>query len=181
MAEPNPPSELSSRLEQGEALIWWGRPVPRGYVAGGALVTVPAGLVALVSGYFWVGGSAPGDLPLWSLPLIGLLGLFAFHMILLRPLLSLRQAKATTYAVTDRRALAVCLSGRGRVFSVPHDKGRLQVVLGPHGAGKVTFSRTAASSIDVLIMGRAAVPGFYGLTDAEGVARQLRKARGEEA
>lgn len=179
MVEPNPPSELSSRLEQGEELIWWGRPVPRGYVAGGAIVTVPAGLVALISAYLWVGGSDVSDLPLWSLPLVALLALFAAHMILLRPLLSLRQARATSYAITDRRALAVCLSSTGRVFSVPHDQGKLQVVRGPHGAGKVQFSRTAASSIDVLIMGRAAVPGFYGLKDVEDVARVLRKARGE--
>ena len=177
MAEPNPPPELTARLEQGEELIWWGRPLPRGYVAGGAIVTVPAGLVAVISAYLWVGEKAVGDLPLWSLPLVALLALFAAHMIVLRPLLSLRQARATSYAITDRRALAVCLSGKGRVFSVPHDQGKLQVVRGPHGAGKVQFSRTAASSVDVLLMGRAAIPGFYGLKDVEGVAEVLKKAR----
>jgi len=137
------------------------------------------GLVAVVSAYFWVGGSSPGELPLWSLTLVGMLALFALHMIVFRPLLSLRQAKATAYAITSRRALAVCLSGRGRVFSVPHDQGKLQVVRGPHGAGKVQFSRTATSSVDVLIMGRAAVPGFYGLKDVEAVAALLKESRGE--
>ena len=173
------PPELSSRLEEGEDVIWWGRPTPWGYVAGGSMVTVPMGLVAIVSAYFWVGGSAPGDLPTWSLVLVALLALFALHMIVFRPLLSLRQARATAYAITNRRALAVCLFGRGRVFSVPHDQGKLQVVRGPHGAGKVQFSRTATSSVDVLIMGRAAVPGFYGLKDVEAVARTLRESRGE--
>ena len=173
------PPELSSRLDDGEEVLWWGRPTPSRYVAGGAMVTVPMGLVALVSGYLWLGGSAPGELPLWTLTLVGMLALFALHMIVFRPLLSLRQARATAYAVTNRRALAVCLFGRGRVFSVPHDQGKLQVVRGPHGAGKVQFSRTATSSVDVLIMGRAAVPGFYGLKDVEAVAARLKESRGE--
>ena len=177
MEEHAVPPALKEQLESGESLLWWGRPRPLGYVAGGAMLTVPLGLLALISAYTWAGASAITELPLWSQLFLGLLLLFALHMILLRPLLSRRQAEQTYYGVTNRRALAICTSGRGRVFDIPHNRGELLVLKGPHRSWKVQFGRTASSSLDTLIMGRAAIPGFYGLESVEEVARVLKKVR----
>jgi len=177
LALPSAPPELTDQLDDSETLRWWGRPRPAHYVAGGAMLTVPLGLFALGSAYTWIGGLDPSALPAWAIGMLVVLLLFAAHMILARPLLSYRQAQQTFYGVTDRRSLAICTSGKGRVFEVPHHQGDLLMVKGLHGAWKVQFGRTASSSVDVLLMGRAAVPGFYGLESVEEVRRVLEEVR----
>jgi hypothetical protein len=83
----------------------------------------------------------------------------------------------TYYIVTDRRALVVCNAWGGLIHQLNHDQGELLALRGPGGYGKIQFGRTAISSMDVILFGRAAVPGFYGLRGVKPVFDILRGQR----
>lgn len=171
------PASLANVLEPDERLLWWGRPEPRLYIAGGFGVTAPLGLIGLLSVVSWVGGAPLGGLPPWALTVVGLVLTFSLHMLLLRPLLGLHQARCTTYAITDRRALVVCGRTRRLLQQIRHDEGELLVIEGLRSRARIQFGRTAASSLEVLIFGRAAIPGFYGLTEIKPVIDLLHQYR----
>ncbi len=171
------PRELKEILDAEEEVQWWGRPSPRRYVGGSLAITVPAGLVAVGSALSWIGFGDPMDLPPWALVILGLVALFAAHMLIFRPLLNLSQARRTFYAVTDRRAVALCTGSKPLIHDLPHGDGHMVVFAGRKGQGKIKFARAARSSMEVLIFGRAAIPGFYGLRDVERVTTTLRGLR----
>lgn len=163
----NLPPAVATVLEPDESVLWYGRPVASAYVFGGLVVTVPLGLVALGSAISWTRGENIAGLPLWAKVVLGIVLLFAFHMLLLRPLLGFYLARRTHYAVTNRRALVVCEAWGCRVQELRHGEGKPLSIKGPRNFGKIQFGRTAGSSLDVLLLGRAAIPGFYGLEDVE--------------
>ena len=171
------PQEIRQILETDEELLWWGKPEPKQYVGGSLLLTIPLGLIAVGSALSWIGWRAPMELPLWALVVLGLILLFAVHMLILRPLLNYSQATKTSYAVTDRRALVVCQGQKPLVHDLSHDHGQMVVFEGRSGKGKIKFARTAKSSLEVLIFGRAAIPGFYGLPDIHPVVAILQEQR----
>lgn len=171
------PQELKEILDAEEEVRWWGRPSPRRYVGGSLALTVPAGLIAVGSALSWVGFGNPFDLPIWALVVLGLVALFAVHMLIFRPLLNYSQARRTFYAVTDRRAVALCQSSKPLIHDLTHSSGHMVVFAGRRGQGKIKFARAAKSSLEVLIFGRAAIPGFYGLRDVEQVTDILKELR----
>lgn len=173
------PRALSRVLEKDEQVIWSGRPSAGAYVFGGLVVTVPLGLIAIGSTLSWTNGMELGGLPVWAKIVVGVVLLFAAHMLLLRPLLGFHLARRTYYAITDKRALVVCEAWGCRIQQLHHDRGELLVVEGPKDFGKIQFGRTASSSIDVLLLGRAAIPGFYGLRSLGQVHETLRNQRSE--
>jgi hypothetical protein len=175
------PEPLLAVLARGEAVLWTGRPAAFPYVAGGLLVTVPLGIIAVGSALSWTHGSDLAQLPPWAKAVLGLVLVFAAHMLILRPLLGLYHARHTYYAVTDRRAVVVCDAWGGRLQQLAHDQGAPVAVKGPGSFGKIQFSRSAGSSVDVLIFGRAAMPGFYGLTDVDRPLAVLLGQRGGDA
>jgi hypothetical protein len=158
---------VESALDEGESVLWTGRPSSLAYVFGGLVVTAPLGLIAVGSALSWTRGERIAALPLWAQALLVLVLVFAVHMLILRPLLGLHIARRTAYAITDRRALVVCDVLGGRVQELRHDQGELIAIRGPRDFGKIQFGRTASSSVDVLLFGRAAIPGFYGLADLD--------------
>ncbi len=170
---------VATVLEQDEAVLWTGRPVAWAYVFGGMVVTLPLGVVALGSALSWTRGAQLEQLPLWAKAVLLLVLVFSAHMLVLRPLLGLDLARHTYYAITERRALVVCDAWGGRVQQLSHDDGTLLVVEGPRSFGKIQFGRTARSSLDVLLFGRAAIPGFYGLNDVEQPLATLLRQRGD--
>jgi hypothetical protein len=172
------PPPIVGELQQDERLIWRGQPVPGAYVFGGLVVTAPLGLIAVASAMTWTQGVHLASTPLWAKLVLGVLMVFAAHMILIRPLLGWHLARRTHYAITDRRALVVC---GGRTQELRHDQGTPLVVRGPRNFGKIQFCRAAGSSADVILMGRAAIPGFYGLKEVESVHELLVNQRGEPA
>jgi len=172
------PPPLGRVLEQDERLVWYGRPAPGAYVFGGLVVTAPLGLIAVASALTWTSGLELASTPLWVKAVVGLVLAFAAHMLLFRPLLGWHLARRTHYAITDRRALVVCNAWSGRRQELRHDQGSPLVVRGPRNFGKIQFCRSAGSSADVLLMGRAAIPGFYGLRDVEAVHEVLADQRG---
>ncbi len=178
-AEAPPPEELKQILALEEEVLWWDRPAPMRYVGGSLVLTVPLGLISVGSALSWVGWGNPAELPLWALVVLGLVALFAAHMLVFRPLLNLSHAHRMLYAVTDRRALVLCLGSKPLIHDLPHDSGRMVVFEGRSGQGKIKFARTAKSSLEVLIFGRAAIPGFYGLRDVKPVVSILEKLREE--
>jgi hypothetical protein len=171
------PRPISERLQPGEDLLWWGQPSVWGFVSGGLVLTWPLGLVALGSAVWWVGWMVPERLPSWTWAVLGLVLLFSFHMLLLRPLLSRLQATRTYYAITNRRALVVCRFRKELLQEMPHEQGELVVVDGPGRLDKIQFGRTAASTMEVLVFGRAAIPGFYGLEKFEEAVQILQQQR----
>ena len=173
------PQELKEILASEEEVLWWDRPVPMRYVGGSLTLTVPLGLISIASAVSWVGWGNPMDLPIWALVVLGLVALFAAHMLIFRPLLNLRHAYRTLYAVTDRRALALCQGRAPLIHDLSHDSGKMVAFKGRSGQGKIKFARTAKSSWEVLIFGRAAIPGFYGLRDVEQVVSILVEQRKE--
>ena len=178
MATDTPvPEALKQILSSEEEVRWWGRPVPLRYVGGSLTLTVPAGLIAVGSALSWVGWGDPMELPTWALVVLGLVALFAAHMLLFRPLLNLSHAHRTYYAVTDQRALALCVGRKPLIHDLPHSSGRMVSFAGRSGQGKIKFARTARSSLEVLVFGRAAIPGFYGLRDVAQVVDILRELR----
>lgn len=171
------PEELTQILDSKEEVLWWGRPSPRRYVGGSLALTMPLGLIAMGSSLSWVGWGSPLDLPIWALVVLGVVTLFAAHMLLFRPLLNLSHAHRTLYAVTNTRALALCRGGKPLIHDLPHDRGKMVAFEGRSGQGKIKFARVARSSLEVLIFGRAAIPGFYGLRDVSEVVTILKEQR----
>jgi hypothetical protein len=159
-------------------VVWLDQPVPGAYVFGGLVVTAPLGVIAVASALTWTSGvdlSRPP--PAWVLVVLGVVMLFAAHMLLFRPLLGWYLARRSYYVVTDQRALVVCDAWSGRLQELAHGAGRLFVVRGPGNSGKIQFGRVAGSSMDVLLMGRAAIPGFYGLKDLDEALEALSGLR----
>jgi len=171
------PQTVSNLLEEGESVLWSGCPAALPYVLGGMVVTVPLGLVAVASALSWTRNEEIASLPLWSHAVLAVVLIFAAHVLVLRPLLGLHIARRTSYAITDRRALVVCDAFGGRVQQLAHDQGQLTAINGPRNFGKIQFGRSASSSIDVLLFGRAAIPGFYGLPNLEQPLAVLRELR----
>ena len=179
MSRVEPHKVVQHELEPGESVLWTGRPCTAAYVLGSIMATAPLGLIAAGSAVSWTRGEQILALPAWVHALLALVALFALHMLAVRPLLSLHIARRTAYAITDRRALVVCHGLGRRVQQLPHGEGELVVVPGLGSYGKIQFGRIAGSSLDVLVLGRAAVPGFYGLSDLKTPLSRLRELRGE--
>jgi len=169
---------LQAVLQEDERVLWSGRPRALAYVMGSAVLTLPLGILAVVSAATWTAGVGLQQFPPWARIVLLVVLVFAAHMLVLRPLLGIRLARRTHYAVTNRRALVVCDAWGRRVQQLHHDEGTLIVVPGP-ALGKIQFGRTAASSADILLLGRAAIPGFYGLPDLEPPLAALRSVRGD--
>lgn len=158
-------------------MVWTGRPSSLAFVVGGLVVTAPLGLIAVASALSWTRGEQIAALPLWARALLLLVLVFAAHMLVLRPVLGLYIAHHTAYAITDRRALVVCDILGGRIQELRHDRGELIAARGPRNFGKIQFGRTASSSVDVLLLGRAAIPGFYGVADLDEPLVRLSELR----
>lgn len=174
------PQPIRDILDQDEQVRWWDQPSPVAYVGNSLVLTMPLGLIAVISALTWVGTAKLGAMPAWTLVVLGLVLLFAAHMVVLRPLLNLRHAQRTYYAITDRRALALCCTPKPLVHDLTHDQGQLVVIERGGGQGLIRFDRVARSSLEVLIFGRAAIPGFYGLRQVKEPAALLRQLRQEQ-
>jgi len=171
---------VAALLEEGETVLWTGRPTALAFVLGGMVLTVPLGAIAVGSATSWSAGAGLTALPTWAKVVVAVVLAFAGHMLVLRPMLGLYIAYRTSYVITDRRALVVCEAWSGRVQQLRHDEGELVAVKGLKGFGKIQFGRTASSSLDVLLFGRAAIPGFYGLQNVDDPLATLRRQRGAD-
>jgi hypothetical protein len=180
MNEQQTPAAMSQQLDPEEKVLWLGRPSPKAYLLGGALVTYPLGVIAVASAWTWTSGVSWPLIPLWAKTVLALVALFALHMLVSRPLLSLFLARHTYYAITNRRALVVCDVFGGRIQQLAHDEGELHTIKNAKGSGKIQFSRSASSSFDVLLLGRAAIPGFYGLPHVDHVLAELERHRKQD-
>jgi hypothetical protein len=135
-------------LEEGERILWIGRPIPRHYarlwIPIAIMVGIPFALVALGG----IGmalpalaagktGSATIQPAVFGLPLlaaaVGLLG---------SPIFMAFRATRTTYAVTDRRALIVTTGlGRSVQSFAPGDMADVRAIELTDGCGCVFFAR----------------------------------------
>lgn len=117
-ALPGPDDAITPLLRPGERVLWRGSPDPW----RGSLVTILAGLPFWVvwTGFaiFWestaINAGAPASFLLWGVPFLAL-GLYNLGG---RIPVDVRTARATTYAVTNRRVIAVRSGLRPRTLEV---------------------------------------------------------------
>ncbi len=178
-AGETPPAILSPdagmvkpELEAKEQLRWIGRPSP--WACAWAKSWSMFLFSFLFGGFsiYWVYGAASkgGDklFPLFGVPFV-LIGLAMF----LSPVWQYLKARATVYAVTDRRALIHCTFPRYSVLSYfPRDIDRLEKTLTGNGAGNLIFRAETRQSGENW---QTIKHGFYGAPDINGAEHQLRR------
>lgn len=171
-------SVLESELGAGEKIFWSGQPAPARLAAKQAW-GVPIGILVLAFALFWTNGMTAGfthtDAPSLVMPvLVGGMFLATALGFILAPIQEYRRARATIYAITDRRALVI---GGGRGHSVRSwaraDMGRLERRDRRRGAGDVIFAQTT-------FVGRKGARcveehGFFAIADQRRVEGLLRE------
>lgn len=173
--------ELERDLEPGERVLWAGRPDPgraaiRGVmVAAVGAVTLVFVLLVTFNWGLWGGAwqvSSTGGAVLFT-ALFVLVPLARGLRMLLRPVLLVREARRTLYALTDRRALVVTVGRERRAVSYgAADLGTVRCVEHPDGRGDLLFGDRADVDPDLGV--RSAPVGFFGIPGVRGVERLLR-------
>lgn len=167
------PEALRARLERGEKLIWWDRPIP-GLLARRELgFPMLFALVFLGFSLFWMAAAsrAGGPFALFGAPFV-LVGLW----LLSAPIRAYRRARKALYALTDRRAL---IMNGASTWARPLDRiDFVEDEVGPGGAGHVYFydepTRLRRRGEGVSTPYRRG--GFLAVADAERVSRVLGQA-----
>lgn len=99
-----PPDVISSRMDAGERLIWWARPVPRHLMRWQVGRQMVLGFCLMVPAFGLWGAAAAGDM---RIGLVAMLLSVVALWLLSTPLRRYFAAARTAYALTDRRALIV--------------------------------------------------------------------------
>src|SRR5271170_1405877 len=149
--DPTLQNLVNSELESGEKLQWSGQPEPTRLAKG----TLPILLFAIpwtAFACFWVTMACTGVShmhqfgPMMIFPLFGLPFIFVGLGMLSTPLFVYRQAKRTVYAITNKRALMLKASGRGKtvVSYRPADFGNINRVEYAPNKGDLTWAPAGA-------------------------------------
>jgi hypothetical protein len=169
MTTPMPETmPATSLLEPGEDLLWSGRPDQRRYaLRQGVLKTVVA-LFLVIFALAWMYGASQAGGYTWMIGwLFFALGLWLFT----EPFRRYREARATRYILTSRRALI--LAGNQKVATPVASFQNLECMNVSGGLGDVLFIETV---IDTGDEGRyISRDGFIGIADAEKVEREMRR------
>ncbi len=154
------PLEIALRreLQQGESMLWKGRPLsrinPRGFAM--YLFAIPWTAFSL----FWVAMAIAGVVSMevegggllaWAFPLFGVPFVAIGLGMLAMPFLPLFNAAKTLYAVTDRRVIELRLGKKLNAKSVPTGNlGAIERVEGRDGTGslKIAVGRSKDSDGD---------------------------------
>ena len=177
-------SELHGRLDQGERVLWTGRPQLGLLLRKGDLAGVPFSLLWCGFAIFWesqvLTTNAPWFFALWGIPFI----LVGIYLVLGRFVVDAWRRQRTVYAVTDRRALI--LSGlRTPTLKSLDIEGLTDIELQGEGGERGTLvlglspANPAANFLGRSWPGTAAymAPAFERIDDASGVLRIIREAR----
>ena len=172
---------LEPLLRPGEHLRWSGRPDPGVLFSAGDLFAVPFSLLWCGSLVFWeyqaISQGSPLLFVLWGIPLI-LIGLyFLFGRFIFKRNRKLR----TVYGLTDSRAIIA--TGERSVQDVSikgvpvrtrrsRDGSHASVIF---GTGRSYFFQNIG--LDYMNRGRTPELGFFDVSDAEALTRELDQVR----
>jgi hypothetical protein len=172
---PNAGVPLPSHLlDPDEKAIWWDRPDPQRYALRGAGFKIPFSVFFVGFSVFWMVGASKSGGPFW---MFGLMFFGAGSWMLSEPLRRFWQAKSMDYLLTDRRAV-VSTNRSTESFAI----GTMRSIeASGHGQplGDVLF-------VDRVIAGgegpnQIVKDGFIGITDAQIVAREMRRLQAAAA
>lgn len=179
-----PENELRRYLMPGERMLWQGKPAVGAYSLRGSWYMIPFSIMWGGFALFWEGsviaGHAPLFFALWGVPFV----LIGLYMIFGRILVARREARSTTYAITDHRVLI--LGGAFRRSLIELDLMNMpsaELSEGRGGTGSITFGSTTGF-IRVPpgwpTMGiYKSPPGFHSISDVQGVFATLQRARSD--
>lgn len=184
----NLPAELRCRLEDelnsGESVRWSAQPDPR-RMSRTSWPMVLFGLVWTAFSLFWVWGAAGFGQPdrleggWWLFPLFGVPFVLIGLAMLASPFVLHRKARATVYAITDRRAILIeggwGLSIRSLAPRSLDDQERRQRA---DGSGDIIFKRESSRFSD---RGSFREVGFFGIPEVKRVQGMLRTLHDEAA
>ena len=173
------PGIIEKSLDQGEAVLWWGRPNPARAAAEGhsPRILMAALMMALGvflawpvfdAGFVWAGALAAAVIVFGAG--LGTLGL----LFAASPLIAFLGAGATLYAVTGKRVLIITGGRRLRAY-------------GPLGLGPVAARPSGASGLGSVVFAQERDPwmpgkrhqlmrdvAFHGIAGADAVAALIR-------
>jgi len=177
-------AELQGRLDQGEQILWTGRPQQGLLLRKGELLGIPFSVLWCGFAIFWesqvLTHNAPWFFALWGIPFI----LIGVYLVVGRFVVDAWRRQRTVYAVTDRRALI--LSGlRTPSLKSLDIEGLTDIELQDDGADRGTLvlglspMNNAANFLGRGWPGAAAymAPAFERIDDAASVLRVIREAR----
>jgi hypothetical protein len=179
---------LEEALEQGERVVWAGKPDARiaflrGWVAAMGFVFVAGILLTVVM--LLKGPDQPQDAFARYLSVgLGLVGAAFAAVGLLWPFLSRGWARRTVYAITTGRALDWSCDVIGRVSLTPYEPAELAglylqpITRGPSGVGNLIFSAyvaTRKTREGTEYTNRIIRHGFFLVPHAAAVERLLRE------
>lgn len=167
---------VGPHLRAGEQVVWTGRPDPGVLFAPGDLFLIPFGLLwtgfVCIWEYQAVSGNSSAFFALWGVSFLVL----GAYMLVGRFVYKRARKRRTTYAITDRRALAVRdrsveampLRREGTSVRTSRDGRRVSVTWGSGLAASVYGN----SGMEFFAQGRAPF-GFYDVADVDGLQRAL--------
>jgi len=134
-----------SLIDSDEQLIWWGNPAPARYALRKAAYTLPFGIFFFAFSLFWIygayraGTNANNQLG-FQFWMFGIPFVAVGACMVLAPAWYFFRATATTYALTDRRAIIDISGPFARRTSIPLNQMPFVEVRGStEGPGHVLF------------------------------------------
>jgi hypothetical protein len=157
-------------LREGEQLVWVGRPIPKRRVSAEVPFAVLGGLLAAWAGYGTYVLAVRGR---WAAVVSGAFALLGIVFVTF-PFSAASEAKATVYAVTTQRCIAIEPSADG-MRTTSYEPGALSVLHrteGTDGSGDLVF----AENIVVSAKGSTSTQpkGFLGIEDVRTVEKLVR-------
>lgn len=169
---------VNGELLHGEHAVWYGQPAPQEFSKEALplfLFGIPWTLfsVGWTALSFWITSDTEGlfrfVFPLFGLPFVAI-GIY----LLASPILKARKAGMTLYAVTDRRALIIDLSGSTKKVTAygPAEIKNIERVEKADGSGHLYFRTEFTTDSDKNTISRKV--GFLGIPEVRTVEMYIR-------
>jgi hypothetical protein len=177
VAQTSIPDQLAGRMEPGERLIWWDRPIPALLAWREVNVGLLFGFMFFAFSIFWISMASrgPGPFALFGVPFVG----FGAWMVS-APMRAYLRAGRTIYGLTDRRVIT--LTDRSAISRPLEHLHFIEDEAFADGSGHVLFVREVQP---MPFMGFNGLPlverrgGFVGVPEANRVFRAVRAAMEE--
>jgi hypothetical protein len=184
LGSPAAGSSVRSWMAPDERLLWEGKPDVGAYSMRGAWYLIPFSILWAGFALFWefnvLTGGAPFFFGLWGIPFV----LFGLYLVFGRIWVARREARKTTYAITNRRVLIV--SGAFRPSFTALELRALpgaQIDEDRDGRGSITFGTITGFQLPPgwPSMGAryAKLPAFLAIADVRKVFDIYDRARAE--
>jgi len=171
---------VRAELEEGERLLWHGRPDPKAAAFHNARIVFIGAVIAIFA-LWWMLAAADYGIPDFSQSMrIRIIESVAFLVLMVglglcyTPRIAYKRALGTVYALTDRRCLIISMNGNKVVQSYrQEDIGEIEWMIGPKKTDHVAFASPEATVRKGVSTIRRA--GFYNIADGKAVEQMLRE------